>query len=613
MNKKKLFEEFAPVSGADWRFTIEADLKDADYDKKLVWWTEEGFDVQPYYRQEDLNPKLDQSVFLKDGEAQGNDWKIRQDFKVNVEAEACNCSIKNALKRGIQSIGIDLSEISKTDTGLMQKLLSEIDLESVELNFMNANDPGSLADSFFSYIAKQGFKAEKLSGSFGLDPLGYLSSKGEFREDHFQQISEIIRTYASSYPNFKIICLDSGQLQDGGSTLSQELGFGLAMANTTIAILCSKGLKADTILKTISFSMVTGPNYFMEIAKLRATRLLWSSISKEWSSNNKSLKTHIHSRSASWNLTVYDPNVNMLRTTTEAMSGSLGGSDTISVNPFDLIYREENDFSSRIASNTQIILKEESHFDKVADPAAGSYYIENLTESIAEQAWKHFLEVEEKGGYLEAFKSGWIQEKIRLSAENKRKNAASRRQTILGVNQYPNFGEMILDQGLIKKAKIDTKTSYPAILPFRISEELENLRLQTDLSGKRPKVFLLKYGDPVWMTARAMFSGNFFACAGYKIIDNAGYKTIEAGIEAARKSEAEIVVLCSSDAEYVTIASAAISKLKRKAEIVIAGYPTESLDELKSIGVEHFIHVKSNLLEELRKFNGLLVGEERSA
>jgi methylmalonyl-CoA mutase len=333
---------------------------------------------------------------------------------------------------------------------------------------------------------------------------------------------------------------------------------------------------------------------------------LWNVFIAEWGVKAPSAM-HIQSRSAAWNLTLYDVNVNMLRTTTEAMSASLGGSDVISVLPFDHWSREENDFSSRIARNIQIVLREEAWFGKVADPAAGSYYIEKLTEHIIEQAWHHFMQAEEKGGFTEAFRQGTIQDEVAASQEYKRARAASRRDTILGVNQYPAFSEVLLSQDiLLPEDPAEKQTSFRPIRPFRIAGEIEKLRLQTEQSAKRPKVFLLKYGEPAWRSARAMFAGNFFACAGYEIIDNLGYDNVEKGIAAAKKSAADIVVLCSSDAAYGETAPAVYDALHTTSVIVIAGYPQDAIEALAQKGISHFIHVKSNLLEELRKFQDLL-------
>lgn len=605
MATEKLFSGFPGISSSEWREKIEADLKGADFYKKLVWKSDEGFDVQPYYRQEDLE-KLSTL-----GSPSTNDWLIRQDYMKEHSAEEWNAIIEKAIKLGIQSVGLNLNSTNTSDPGFFEKILQGIDFEVIELNFTGVNNPLDTFSALTNYFKSKNLNAASLRGCLGVDPFGDLCSSGEYNEAGLTQIAEIIQSN-SLFPNLKILSLNAGNFQNGGSTLSQELGFGLAMATDSIDKLEQLGCSPKSVIQAISFEFVTGPNYFMEIAKIRSARRLWSAICNAWGVNDHDSVMHIYSRTASWNLTVYDANVNMLRTTTEAMSASLGGSDSISVLPFDISFREENDFSARIAKNTQIILKDEAHLNKVADPSAGSYYIEQLTEELGKQAWKHFLELEERNGFLEAFKSGFVQEQVKQSANIKREKAASRRSSILGVNQYPNFSEMIFEQGIsLPQKEKDKKTSYQPIHQFTVAEEFEALRFQTEKSGKRPKVFLLKYGDPAWRTARAMFAGNFFACAGYEIVDPSGFKSAEEGMKAAKKARADVVVLCSSDVAYAELDPKVFSEMHGNSVIVVAGYPKDEIEELKKKGLEHFIHVKSNLLEELAMYNSLLIENKK--
>lgn len=634
MTKSSLFKDFPPISSEEWRSKVEADLKGADFNKKLVWHTEEGFDVLPYYRKEDLEKSgaLNIAAPVTDPEGAGNDWKIRQDFDTTLSPEACNCVIKAALNKGIQAIGLNLSGYDDLQPKQVHQLLDGVDLSAYELYFTGCKNPEVLLSALEQQAKDQKTDPSLIKGSLGIDPFGELSANGKIDEKQLEELPGIVLKCEKTFPNLKCITVNAGIFQDGGSTLSQELGFGLSMADEYLRILTEKGVGPGSAMSTISFSLTTGPNYFMEIAKLRAARWLWKAIAEAWKVD-QAQDLHIQTRSASWNMTVYDPHVNMLRTTTEAMSASLGGSDVISLHPFDKLYRDENDFSSRIARNIQIILKEEAYFDKVADPAAGSYYIENLTRSLGEQAWNHFLDSGEKGGFREALTSGSIAKEIAESARKKVERAASRRDTILGVNQYPNFNEMIWKEGMKMPSDLSSGSvsgdsastgaksgkstsagsskksdetwefaSFPVIRPFRAAGELEKLRLETEKSGIRPKVFLLKYGDPAWRTARAMFAGNFFACAGYEIIDKPGFPDLKKGIKAAADSGADIVVLCSADDTYVEASAAAVGVLKEK-QIVIAGFPKETMEQIKANGISRFIHVRSNLLEELRSFH----------
>jgi len=315
---------------------------------------------------------------------------------------------------------------------------------------------------------------------------------------------------------------------------------------------------------------------------------------------------NIHCVTSKWNKTIYDPYVNLLRTQTEAMSAILGGTNSLTVEPFDIVFRNPDEFSARIARNQQLILKEEAYFDKVADPAAGSYYIENLTSLLAENAWKLFLEIEDKGGFLSCLKSGFIQRILSESGTKKQSDIATRKTFLLGTNQYPNTNEKLSDTVDLNKAfkedRVATDLLVDPIDIFRGSQQYDKLRIAVDKAGKRPAVFLLPIGNHAMSKARSQFSANFFGCAGYQIIENQGFNTIAEAVNQALESKADIVVICSSDEEYTLFAPDIFMQLKEKAIIVVAGNPT-SINELKSKGLENFIHVKSNVIDTLAEFN----------
>jgi methylmalonyl-CoA mutase len=319
----------------------------------------------------------------------------------------------------------------------------------------------------------------------------------------------------------------------------------------------------------------------------------------------------IHTRSSFWVQTVYDPYVNLLRTTTSSMAAIIGGTDSLQVNPFDSAYRQPGELSERIARNTQIVLKEESYLDKVIDPSAGSYYIENLTDALIAKAWEIFLEVEEQGGFYESLKQGTIQESIAEMVRHRRDRFAKRKDLLLGTNQYPNFDEEMKDE-----MDPSLETDHPVPKEQRIIEplfrsrsgvEFANLRLRTEShAGKKPVAFMLTLGNLAMRRARAMFGCNFFASAGFTVIDNIGFDTPAAGVKEAIRANADIVVLCSSDDEYPAFAREIAGELAGKCILVIAGHPKTHIEEIRETGFEHFIHAGSNVLGELRKFQELL-------
>jgi len=300
------------------------------------------------------------------------------------------------------------------------------------------------------------------------------------------------------------------------------------------------------------------------------------------------------------------------------MSAILGGTDSLRVTAYDRPYSESNPFSSRIARNTQIILKEESHLDRVIDPGAGSYYIENLTDTLISGAWKLFLETEEKGGYEESLIKGFIQQEVRQTAGKRLENLATRKEMLLGTNQFPVLDEKSTDHaapGLVSEDKSSgDQNVIDPLETFRAARDFEELRLKTEYhSGSQPVVFIIPLGNLAMRRARAMFTMNFFACAGFRVIDNIGkFKTVSEGMDAAREAGADIVVLCSSDDEYPDMAADLVSLsgsgpgTGRGLIPVIAGYPKEHMEKLEKEGIEHFIHVRSNVLEELKNYQRLL-------
>jgi methylmalonyl-CoA mutase len=613
MKQTKLFDEFPPVSTQEWEDKIKADLKGADYEKKLVWRTIEGFSVRTYYRAEHLkNLKHLKYVpgefpYVRGNKVKSNEWYIRQNMDAT-DAGKANKKALNVLMRGVDSIGFDLTLMEEFSDYDFKSLLKDICLKSIELNIMGALAAQPFVDFLKNKIKTENIDATQIKGSVCFDPLAHLSLRGNFcktQDEVFETAKELVEK-TKDLPAFRTIGVNGEMFNNSGASIVQELGFALSMGNQYLSILTEKGLDVDTIAQNIKFNFGVSTNYFMEIAKFRAARMLWAKIVEAYEPKNKEVaKMNIHAVTSKWNQTIYDPYVNMLRGTTESMSAILSGIDSLTVTPYDVPFEKPTDFAERIARNTQIILKEESYFDKVVDPAGGSYYIENLTASIAEHAWNLFKDTENQGGYIEAFKAGFIQEKVNETANKRNHNIASRKEVILGVNQYPNASEKMdakYDAGTIitQVHKRDDAIAEP-LKPYRGAEEIELLRLKTDQSAKTPKVFLLTIGNPAMRKARAGFASGFFACAGFDIIDNLGFDSVEEGVQAAVKQKSDIVVVCSSDDEYPEVAPAVFEQIGNKAITVVAGYPA-CVDDLKAKGIKHFIHIKSNLLETLKGF-----------
>ena len=617
-NNNKLFNEFPPVSTTEWEDKIKADLKGADYEKKLIWKTDEGFPVRPYYRAENLQglnyleTLPGEAPFVRGVRKDNNNWIIRQDISTENVEEANRIAI-DAIKKGANAIGFKVKEI--TTHKQMNRLLANIDVAKTGINFISSRSYPLTLELFIYEMGHRGLDGKNISGSMNFDANSYLLIHGDFynsRESNLEEAEYLLQTLNKKLPDFRAITINGNLFSDSGATNVQELAFSLASANEYLVDFINKGFSVDAIAPKLMFSFGIGSNYFMEIAKLRAARLLWATLVEQYKPQSPaSLKMFIHSTTSRWNKTIYDPYVNMLRTTTEGMSAVLGNADSITVLPFDSSYKEESDFSRRIARNQQLILKEEAYLDKIADPSSGSYYIENLTHSIASHAWDKFRAIEEKGGFIECIKTGSIQDEIAETCHKKELDIVQRKTTILGTNQYPNLEENMVDE--IKTQpdqKNDLPSKYKKIKMYRGPEVFENIRLATEKhvrsGNKKPEVFLLPIGNLAMRKARAAFATNFFGCAGYKITDNPGFDAIEDGLAAVAKSSPDMVVICSSDEEYATLTgplAEGIKKLKPAIQVIVAGFPKEILDALKAAGVDEFIHMRSNVLETLNKFH----------
>ena len=614
ITKQPLFAEFPPVTTQEWMNKIITDLKGADFDKKVVWNTNEGFSVNPFYRSEDiekmkyLDSLPNEFPYIRCTKMH-NKWFIRQDITVNDTTEA-NKKALELLEKGVNSFCFNIEDEDLVSPGNVKKLLNKLVSDDIELNFSAGCETKRLIGLLINEFQYQKRNLNNVIGSITFDPLGKITIGENFCDtvEKTLNCAAKIVEIGKELPKFQKISVHGYYFGNGGATIVQELAFALSMGNEYIVKLTERGFSPYEAAKAIRFNLSVGSNYFMEIAKLRAGRILWATIVNEYKPISKdACKMVVHCKTLQSNMTIFDPYVNLLRTQTEAMSAILGGCNSLIVLPFNKMFANQDEFGERIARNQQLLLKEEAYFDKIVDPGAGSYYIETLTDKIADETWRLFLEIENKGGYLSALQCGFIQELVKESAEKAHKAVASRKEVLLGTNQYPNFSEKATSADKVKKPEREKHSmGFEHIKKFRTAGQFEELRLATEKSGKRPKVFMLTYGNLAMRLARSQFSGNFFGCAGYEIVDNLGFETVEAGVNAALKANADIVVLCSSDDEYAEAAPIALEKLNDKAILVVAGAPA-CMEELKTKGIKYFISIKSNVLETLQMFNDLVV------
>ena len=614
-NKEKLFTEFTAPTTQEWLDKIQVDLKGADFQKRLVWRTNEGFNVQPFYRREDL-AKLKtpdalpgEFPFVRGNKKDSNVWYVRQNIVVDDPKEA-NKKALDILNKGVDSLGFKLpGKLVSKET--VEALLEGIYCDIIEVNFATCpRHSVELAEILVEFFQKKGYDKEKVVGSIEWDPMAKMIMKGKDVTPILEVAPKLVETL-KEYPNFRCIAASSDALNNAGAYIVQELGYALAWGNEYLQQLTDAGVDVDLAAKSIKFNMGVSENYFMEIAKFRAARLLWAQIVKQYEpKNDDSCQMCVNATTSIYNQTLFDSYVNLLRSQTEAMSAALGSVHSMVVTPFDAPYEQATDFSERIARNQQLLIKEESHFDRIVDPSAGSYYIEHLTDALAQEAWKIFLKVEEEGGFLAAIKAGTIQDDINATNVKRHGDAAKRKEFLLGTNQFPNFTEK--SEG--KRAQAcgcccchaeEEEHPFKAINSTRLSADFEDLRIHTE-ETKVPVAFMLTIGNLAMRQARAQFSCNFLATAGYKVIDNLGFKTVEEGVDAALAADADIVVLCSSDDEYAEYAIPAFQYLNGRAMFIVAGAPA-CMEDLKAAGIENFIHVKCNVLETMKEYNAKLL------
>ncbi len=596
-----LFSEFAPSTKEEWRKKIASDLKGKD-PEKLSWKSPDGIEVSPIYTSNDLDDlqyldkKSGVASFNKGVKTNNNNWLIHQCFNAENLKET-NHEIRTAINAGVKEIEINTAKAISIQE--IEELLAKINPEKVQLGFKTENNPVELMKILVGYFSKKGYDLANINGSIEYDPLGQaLLNQNAPERDLTKELTltiHLLLEEAKTLPLFRFLNVSGNLTCNAGASIPQELGIALAIGSEYFAIAEESNIPASAISRHMQMILGIGSNYFMEIAKIRAARLLWSTMLSAYlktSSNEE--KIYIRSVPSLWNKTKMDPYVNMLRYTTEVTSAALGGADSIGTFPFNNLTKKPGRFSHRIARNTQVILKNEAYLDKIIDPASGSYYIEYMTDTIAEQAWAFFKEIEKRGGFLKSLKEEFIQEEL-LKTINKRKiNIANRKEILVGTNHYPDYTEHYPQE--------DASPDYDEAswLDQRGAKDFENLRKIAEKIGKhRPKAVLFPFGDTAIRTARTIFASNFFGCGGFLINDLSGMSSIEEGIQQCKQEKPDVIVFCSADKDYTDQLPPLIKQFKNVPILVLAGYPKDLITTLEKQGIKYFIHLRSNILETL--------------
>jgi methylmalonyl-CoA mutase len=572
MASDHLLQAFPPVSTESWEEVIRKDLKGADYAKKLTWQTAEGLAVRPYYRAEDIaGLEFPDAVpgafpFARSDRATG-DWRIREEIDAENPEEA-NRAAHSAVLAGAEEIAFSNAHFENAPD--LEMLLAG--LEEIPVHFGNAGEA-----QLRLLIERLKVRHRSSQVSTGWNPLTNLDFA-----------AEVVAASPSALLPFTIY--GAG---DVGATDVEDVGFTLAAAIDFMAGMQERKVDADRAAASITFSFSIGANFFFQIAKLRAFRMMWAQAVESFGGTRESAKAHIHARTSRWNETIYASRANILRGTTEAMAAIFGGADSITVAPFDECYKRPDEASRRMARNTQIILKQEALLSRVADPGGGSYCLEVITDFIAREGWKVMQGIEASGGYGTALQEGLIAQALENSLAAREAAVSSRRRIFTGTSQHAISSEKVL-------GNID----FSRVTGMRRGTRLyEQLRLRTERhvaqGGKNPRVLLAEIGDAKMRSARSNFAAIFFACAGFEL----AAKRFSSAEEIAAY-DADLIVLCSSDAEYLALATEVIATLKalgRKTPVIVAGNP-DSVEQLQAAGVADFVHMRCNLIDVLAKW-----------
>jgi methylmalonyl-CoA mutase len=673
-----LFEEFETVTRKRWMDLVKEDLKGADFDRKLVWRSYEGISVQPMYFREDME-KLEHlgslpgfTPHLRGSRLSGNTerpWRISQTHDASDGARLLE-EIRRGVAGGQSRAGLRFHALlqSAHDIDAMGELREGgVWMPSAEAFTAFLRDIPALAGvDVYAGLSSPMFVAAAADAQVtGLhaeyDPVAILARQGSLpwsEDTAFRLMADSVRFAAEHLSGSTVIGISGEHWHNAGGSAVEEIACVLATGVEYLHQLQERGVDVETASRHIRFTFPVGSTFFMETAKLRAVRTLWTRVLEEFAQGKSSCAPmQMHACGSRWTQTVYDPYVNMLRSTVQAMAAVIGGAESLDIAPFDDVAGNPGTFSRRIARNLQIILQEEARLSQVGDAAAGSYYVEHLTASLMKHAWEMFREIESHGGMLAALKEGFVQERIAGTAGKKKENISRRRDIIVGTNQYPNLSEKPLAEtkekpiansalqaryreSLSKRgdipsvhevfaaalSKTDTniveamrtalaggmsipelhdalrvKSDAPGITPlqaFRASEDFERLRASVERSEKKPQVFLATYGAVNWSRARATFASGFFGAAGMEIVDNLGFPSPADAARAAVEHNADVVVACSEDDQYRETIPEIMDILRaadRPMLLVVAGNPVDDIPALREAGVHAFIHVRADV------------------
>lgn len=675
--KRNPTDKFPPVTLSEWREQVKKDLKGGDIER-LSSRTLDGFTIQPLYTLEMLPGTGDFAglpglpPFRRGSHALGRSgrrWQMRQRYR-HPDPQRVAQEIRDDLDRGATSLWLCFNRAMRLgdetpdddgvlcpDLGTLSRMLASVDLTQHALSLDVGANALPVAAQWFALAEQQGVPLPKLAGALNCDPLAGLSRDGALPyslDRAFAHQAALAHFCVHRAPRVRAIGSSTLPYHEAGATAAQEIGLALATAVQYLRVLGEAGLSVDDTATQLQFTVAIGSDFFMEIAKLRALRQAWAFVIAQAGGHEEAQRAVIQTLTSPFTKSRLDPYVNMLRVTTEAFAAAVGGADAICTTSFDSAFGVEEAFGRRIASNAQVVLNEESHVAKVADPAGGAYFVENLTDELAQAGYRVFQEIERMGGQAAALRSGQIKALIADKAAARRQDLRTRKLAMTGVSEFANLAEEPLARpapdlaGLAARLSISTPSDHlptidqanqgadlvvavmaattagaavrgisavlrgaePAarcspLSADRKAADYETLRDRSTAhaakTGARPHAFLCNLGAIVEHKARSSFAAGFLQAGGISCLDNDGFADVGAAVAAYGDAHTPLVVLCGSDAQYGEWAPRLVPALVAAgaALIVLAGKPGASEPQYRDLGVTDFIYMGADLIATL--------------
>jgi methylmalonyl-CoA mutase len=587
-SSEALFPEFEPVTAEQWAAKIKQDLKGTN-PADLHWQNYEGIDVAPFYTREDLpqNPALHarpgQYPFLRTAKTDKNSWLNLQPVHSREKGRDAVDKAVVALSRGADGIHFIIEKGYEFDTDY---LIQEIDLTKVPVSYTVSTEAANFLHHLITGLYRKKVSINQLNGFLKCAPILSSESYKQLDMEHALHLLE----QSIDAPNFYALTINGAHFSNKGATLVQEIAITLAIAVCYTNGLNSEITPVQRIFQNMQFHLTAGTNYFFEIAKFRAVRLLWAKIVEAFGAPVETAgNLRIHASTSRWHQTTLDPHTNLLRHTTQMMSALIGGVDSVEVEPFDSIFRQPNEFSERIARNIPIILKEEAYLNEAIDPAAGSYYLEYLTQQMAEKAWALFQDIEAQGGFIPASNAGYIQEMLKETSSQKFKDIASGKEVIVGTNKFPNTTEQheYDPEKLIQSKQFDnTRAAY----------SYEVMRLATELhyrkKNRRPHALVVHMGQALQEHIHASFAREFFTCSGFttQILK---FDSVSSALAEVRNLEVQVIVMAAPEKQFQEFAQAFAQGMRAQQKqgpaLILADDPMHLKDELRAHGFDEFL------------------------